>query len=342
METSRLRPASARNAVERDVGGATRMSSQRAGRGVAAPLLWLLLAVWSCGGAPPSVVADSATASARGQGCAAEAPLADGEAAEGSAPPGGAPLPGSAMLVSRISRRQHVEPPLTLDLNIPAYRLDVFETGAPRKSYRVAVGMRQFRTPVGSFAISVIEWNPWWVPPPSPWAAGEKVTPPGPTNPMGRVKLYFRPFYFLHGTPHEESLGTAGSHGCVRMSNADALALARLVQRLGSPETTESEVDWLIADTTTTRRFSLSTPVPLRIRYDLVELRDDSLRFYPDVYRASRKSLSNEALALLSGAGYDTTGVDPVALATAVRQARTHAVTLSLDSLQTLPSPRPE
>jgi hypothetical protein len=301
-------------------------------------LFCLGCAISACGGGASSAISTGGgELDAPAWGCAASDVIPAGlDAASGDVPALGAPAASVAVLASQVVRGPPA-PPLVLDLNIPAYRLDVFEAGVPRRSYRVAVGMRQFRTPVGSFAITAIEWNPWWVPPSSPWASGERVTPPGPANPMGRVKLAFRPFYFLHGTPHEESLGTAGSHGCVRMSNADAVALARIVQSVGSPATTESEIDSLIADTATTRRFSLSTPVPLRVRYDLVELRRDSLWLYPDIYRRSTKPLLDESLAAIARAGRDTTGVDRAALAAAARLARTRIMALAIDELRAPP-----
>lgn len=304
-------------------------------------LFCLCFAFSSCGGGASSALSmGRGELGAREWGCNAGGMVPSGSDAEsGDAPPLGAPV-GSDLALASHGVRGQPDPPLTLDLNIPAYRLDVLEEGKPPRSYRVAVGMRQFRTPTGSFAITAIEWNPWWVPPSSPWASGERVTPPGPANPMGRVKLAFRPFYFLHGTPLEESLGTAGSHGCVRLSNADAIALARVVQSAGSPATTESEIDSLIADTAATRRFSLSMPVPLLVRYDLVELRRDSLWLYPDIYRLSTKLLADEALAAIAGAGHDTTGFDRGALAAAARRARTRIVALAIDELLASPLPR--
>ena len=51
---------------------------------------------------------------------------------------------------------------------------------------------------------------------------------------MGRVKIFFaEPDYYIHGTEAEESLGTAASHGCLRMSNDDVIELARLVMEHG-------------------------------------------------------------------------------------------------------------
>ena len=36
-------------------------------------------------------------------------------------------------------------------------------------------------------------------------------------------------FIYIHGTNHEESIGKPVSHGCIRMKNADLLALYKLV-----------------------------------------------------------------------------------------------------------------
>ena len=49
----------------------------------------------------------------------------------------------------------------------------------------------------------VVKWkNPWWYPPDSPWAAGEKPVPPGPGNPLGTRWMGFSaPGVGIHGTP---------------------------------------------------------------------------------------------------------------------------------------------
>ncbi len=36
-------------------------------------------------------------------------------------------------------------------------------------------------------------------------------------------------FIYIHGTKHEDKIGTAASHGCVRMRNADVIDLFELV-----------------------------------------------------------------------------------------------------------------
>jgi lipoprotein-anchoring transpeptidase ErfK/SrfK len=54
---------------------------------------------------------------------------------------------------------------------------------------------------------------------------------PGPNNPVGFVWIDLdRPHYGLHGTPEPSMVGITQSHGCVRLTNWDALRLAALVQ----------------------------------------------------------------------------------------------------------------
>jgi murein L,D-transpeptidase YcbB/YkuD len=207
-------------------------------------------------------------------------------------------------------------PALAVAVNIPAYRLDVRD-GDSTWSYRVAVGTRRYPTPRGVFRVREVVWNPWWVPPPSDWARDARVTPPGPDNPMGRVKLRVTELVFLHGTPLVGSLGRATSHACVRLANADAVALARLVHRRALPEVPDSVVDAALADSTRPVRLAVRRPVPVTLRYEVVEVRRDTLWVYPDVYGLGRATPGG-ARRVLAAAGVDTVRADRAALARAV------------------------
>ena len=46
-------------------------------------------------------------------------------------------------------------------------------------------------------------------------------------------------FVYIHGTKHEDKIGTAASHGCVRMRNADVIELFELVDE-GTPVVIEA------------------------------------------------------------------------------------------------------
>ncbi|HSX21957.1 MAG TPA: L,D-transpeptidase [Gaiellaceae bacterium] len=86
------------------------------------------------------------------------------------------------------------------------------------RQFRVATGQSIYPTPLGVFHIVVMWKNPWWYPPPDPWAKGEKPTPPGPGNPLGtRWMGISSPGVGIHGTPEPQSIGYSLSHGCIRM-----------------------------------------------------------------------------------------------------------------------------
>jgi lipoprotein-anchoring transpeptidase ErfK/SrfK len=105
------------------------------------------------------------------------------------------------------------------------------------RRYDTAVGLKKHATPMGRFVVRHIVWNPAWVPPDAGWAKGKQPAAPGdPKNPMRGVKIFFQePDYYIHGTNDEDSIGSAASHGCIRMVEADAVALAKyLMEHAGA------------------------------------------------------------------------------------------------------------
>ena len=102
-------------------------------------------------------------------------------------------------------------------------------------SYQISPGTAGHPTPQGAFSVRKIVWNPSWVPPKAKWAKGKKATSPtDPKNPMKVVKIFFKePDLYLHGTADEHKLGDPASHGCIRLAQADAYALAKLIMQNG-------------------------------------------------------------------------------------------------------------
>jgi lipoprotein-anchoring transpeptidase ErfK/SrfK len=148
-------------------------------------------------------------------------------------------LPMLALVVSvprLLERTRALNPPLHLKVDLSERRLYLIEADEIVGRYRVAVGSRKHPTPTGHFRTGRIDWNPSWRPPPSKWARKLKPRAPGdPRNPMQGVKIYFRePWYFIHGTNDSGSIGTAASHGCIRMRPREAKSLARRIAKHGS------------------------------------------------------------------------------------------------------------
>jgi murein L,D-transpeptidase YcbB/YkuD len=225
------------------------------------------------------------------------------------------------------------EPPLRLVLNIPSSRLDVYESGALTRSYTVSVGRRGFETPAGKYKVFRVVWNPWWHPPDSKWARNDKPTPPGPTNPMGRVKLQFANLLYIHGTTQESRLGAPASHGCVRMANEDLIQLTRLVHSYITPDLPESLLSQLERSPRQTRAFHLRQNVPLAVTYDLVEVHKGNLVIHPDVYRMNGKSIKEQLVAVLKKQGVDVAAIDPQRLDQLARTRRATRLTVALDTL---------
>jgi murein L,D-transpeptidase YcbB/YkuD len=229
-------------------------------------------------------------------------------------------------------------PVLRLDLNIPALRLAVYEGDKLIKSFGVAVGKPGHDTPTGEFTMDHAEWNPWWRPPPGrEWTRGKEITPPGPTNPMGRVKLFFAPLYFIHGTPEAESIGTPASHGCVRMRNPDVIELARLIHERAAPGVTRQQIDRILAQPRNTRTIRFQHPVEVVIRYEPVVVEDGTLRIYPDLYSYNR--IHSEAVyQALFTAGYDPNSIDRKAVSELLSRAAKQKNKLSVRVAEAFPS----
>lgn len=91
------------------------------------------------------------------------------------------------------------------------------------RSYRIAVGRQGLETPAGEYTIDDKQTNPSWHVPNSAWAGdlAGRVIPPGPDDPIKARWMGFYNGAGIHGTDEVSSLGTAASHGCIRMSIPD-------------------------------------------------------------------------------------------------------------------------
>jgi lipoprotein-anchoring transpeptidase ErfK/SrfK len=157
---------------------------------------------------------------------------------------------------------------MRMRIDISERKLYIEENGDQVASYSVAVGTGAHPTPRGAFTVQRVIWNPRWVPPEAKWAEDERPREPGdPKNPMGRVKIFFRePDYYLHGTNAEASIGTAASHGCVRMLNGDVIEVARLLMDHGDAPIEPGLIQRLINRVRQTKDVRLARAIPLRVQ----------------------------------------------------------------------------
>ncbi len=116
------------------------------------------------------------------------------------------------------------------------FRLRYFQDLKLAKTYTIAVGQVGLETPAGLYDIQTKEVNPTWHVPDSSWAgdlAGTDV-PPGPGNPLVARWMGIVDGAGIHGTDDIGSLGTAASHGCIRMAVPDVIDLYDRVE-IGTP-----------------------------------------------------------------------------------------------------------
>jgi peptidoglycan hydrolase-like protein with peptidoglycan-binding domain len=106
--------------------------------------------------------------------------------------------------------------------------------------YPATVGSEDRPTPKGEFKVTKISENPVYHYDPSLNFRGVHVNekldlPPGPNNPVGAVWIDLSAEgYGIHGTPDPDKISKSASHGCIRLTNWDALDLAKHVSK-GTP-----------------------------------------------------------------------------------------------------------
>jgi hypothetical protein len=119
---------------------------------------------------------------------------------------------------------------ITIDRN--QKRLRLFRRLRLAKAYTISVGRIGLETPAGFYHIRTKAANPAWYVPRTSWAgslAGKIIPGGAPDNPIKARWLGFYDGSGIHGTDDIASLGTAASHGCIRMSIPDVIELYKIV-----------------------------------------------------------------------------------------------------------------
>jgi lipoprotein-anchoring transpeptidase ErfK/SrfK len=107
-------------------------------------------------------------------------------------------------------------------------------------SYPASIGSEEKPAPSGTLKVVRVAKGPTYTYDPSFKFKGVKADgklhiAPGPNNPVGSVWIALNEkTYGIHGTSEPSKVGKVDSHGCVRMTNWDALALAGMVKK-GTP-----------------------------------------------------------------------------------------------------------
>jgi len=119
------------------------------------------------------------------------------------------------------------EYPALIIVNRGAFTLRFYKDLKLQKTYRIAVGQVGLETPAGLYHVQNKAVNPSWHVPTSAWAGdlAGTVVPPGPSNPIKARWMGIFDGAGIHGTDATGSIGSAASHGCIRMLIPDVIEL---------------------------------------------------------------------------------------------------------------------
>lgn len=127
--------------------------------------------------------------------------------------------------------------PVVIAVNRDAKQLRLYKRLRLVHKYKIAVGRQGLETSAGRYTIQEKIVNPPWHVPTSSWAgalAGRTIAPDDSQNPLEARWMGFHDGQGIHGTSDLASLGTAASHGCIRMAVPDVKQLYTQV-KLGTP-----------------------------------------------------------------------------------------------------------
>jgi lipoprotein-anchoring transpeptidase ErfK/SrfK len=153
--------------------------------------------------------------------------------------PGAAFVAGEQILVPNVVSDDPIRPEGDLIVTVSKSRSSLAVRDAAGQIVLhapVTSGSEHDPLPIGTWAVTGVGRNPtfhynpalFWDADP---AHAKATLPPGPNNPVGLVWIDLtKAHYGLHGTPAPGRVGHAASHGCVRLTNWDALRVAALVR----------------------------------------------------------------------------------------------------------------
>ena len=185
-------------------------------------------------------------------------------------------------------------------VNIPAFRMDLFQDGTLVKSYLVGIGYPDFPLPQGLRKASSIIFNPTWTPPDSPWVAKMKNVTPGETveagsklNPLGPIKIPIGLPSLIHGGKAPAKIGKFASHGCVGLTNNQVKDFALLLSKASGTDLSDTTLTGYLQDKEQTKTVKLNETIPVELRYETIVLQDGKLHIYRDVYAQDTNTEEN-------------------------------------------------
>lgn len=232
------------------------------------------------------------------------------------------------------------EPDIKITVDVPAFRLTLWQNGKEVKTYRIGVGMKQYPIVIGERHIEQIIWNPDWIPPDSDWVSeragvsvGEVIKASDPRNPLGKLKMPLGGGYLVHEAHGAGDLGNLVSHGCIRMLRADLYDLAeKIVAARSLPVSSKKIAN--AKRTKNTLVAQLDEPLMIDINYDTQVVEEGVLHLYADVYGRGTNTVAN-LRAELAENGVNDSALDDVTLKKLLSlPTRARQYVVSLDSIR--------
>src|SRR6266508_3571226 len=180
-------------------------------------------------------------------------------------------------------------------VNIPAFRMDLFQDGTLLKSYKIGIGYPEFQLPRGFRKAEIIIFNPTWTQPNESWASnpGEVVPAGAKGNPLGPIKIPIGGANLIHGGKPLAKIGTFASHGCVGLTNDEVKDFAKALAEAANTELKEDTIASFLKKKTRTQVVKLSKVVPVELRYETVVIENGQLHIYRDVYNKNTNTEEN-------------------------------------------------
>ena len=185
-------------------------------------------------------------------------------------------------------------------VNIPAYRMDIFQDGSLIKSFKVGIGTPEFPLPTGLREAESVIFNPTWTVPDEAWAeemknvkVGETVEAGDKNNPLGWIKIPIGLPSLIHGGKAPAKIGTFASHGCVGLTNPQIKDFAMRLAQAAGTEITDEQASSYLKEKTETHEVKLEKTVPVELRYETIVVEDGKLYVYKDVYEQNTNTEEN-------------------------------------------------
>jgi lipoprotein-anchoring transpeptidase ErfK/SrfK len=232
------------------------------------------------------------------------------------------------------------DPNIEITVDVPAFRLTLWQDGKEVKSYHIGVGQKQYPLVIGTRKAEQVIWNPPWIPPDSDWVSGHKGVNPGdiikagdPRNPIGKVKIPLGDAYLIHQAHGPGDLGNLVSHGCVRMLQSDLLDLAAKINAAYGWPVSAKQIERAL-NSKRTLYAALETPLTVDINYETIVVEGGALHLYPDVYERGTSTLAHLRTELAAN-GVEADALDTRTLKGLLARVRPHnEYVVSLDSIK--------